>query len=102
MSVFRPILRDALVAGADVFARAQQACDELPDVPSNACITFADAQQIVAKREEEKRKKESKNDAKNRRKPAPEQVHPPGSRLGVDPDVSAYWMVIEVRAQSAT
>lgn len=65
---------------------------------STSGVTFQDAFQIVAKREEEKRKKSSKD---ARKRAQADQLHFPGSRIGVDSEMSAYWMVMEVRLTCA-
>lgn len=49
---------------------------------------------MVAKREEDKRKKSTKD---SKKRAQADQLHFPGSRIGVDSEMSAYWMVMEVR-----
>eukprot|EP00892_Ulva_mutabilis_P011925 jgi/Ulvmu1/9104/UM005_0199.1 len=61
-------------------------------VASTSGVTFQDAFQIVAKREEDKRKKSGKD---SRKRAQADQLHFPGSRIGVDSEMSAYWMVME-------
>lgn len=91
-----PRLIDELSKTDDVVDRAKAVVGAAPGstpAASTSGVTFQDAFQIVAKREEEKRKKTSK-DAKKRAQA--DQLHFPGSRIGVDSEMSAYWMVMEV------
>jgi hypothetical protein len=94
-------LTKALKEIDDVFERGRRVCDEWKgpstSVPTSN-ITYQEACHIVQRREDEKRKRESKNESKNKNKAGQEQLHLPGSQPGVDPDVSAFWMVMEVRS----
>ena len=99
-------LQAALNDVKDAFRRGQQACDELSgaaaSMPTTAALSYTEACHIVQRRDDEKRKRESKHDAKNKKKGGQEQLYLPGSQPGVDPDVSAFWMVMEVRLTAST
>lgn len=101
-----PKLAEELDKFDDVLDRAKQACrgladDATPGRTSEAHsaphpgITFQDAFQLVAKREEDRRKS-SKHDSKNKKKAVSEQTQFRGTSIGHDPEVSAFWMVMEV------
>lgn len=93
-------LREALEHVQGAFAEAERARDNW-DGPTaklpTAAIAYAEALHIVQRREDDKRRRESRHEAKSKKKGAQEQAHLPGSRPGFDPEVSAFWMVMEVR-----
>ena len=95
------MLSTALQAVSSTFDRGQAACDDWkgPATPvPTANITYQEACHIVQRREDEKRKRDSKHD-KSKKKTSGDDAHVPGSRPGIDPDVNAFWMVAEVCAQ---
>jgi hypothetical protein len=97
-------LTRALESVNDIFVESDCARKEwegpTTQLPTTA-IAYAEALHIVQRREDEKRKREGKHDSRNKKKGGQEQLHLPGSRPGVDPEVSAFWMVMEVRFKSS-
>lgn len=97
-----PRLIDELSKTDEVIDRAKglvAAERRTTSLASTSGVTFQDAFQIVAKREEEKRKKSSKD---SKKRAQADQLHFPGSRIGVDTEMSAYWMVMEVSLNCAS
>ena len=67
-------------------------------LPPTSNISYVEASQVVQRREDDKRKRDAgKTDPKKQKKGAHEPQTLPGCQPGVDPDVSAFWMVMEVR-----
>jgi hypothetical protein len=96
-------LTKALESVDDIFVesdRAREKWDGPTSQSPTTAIAYAEALHIVQRREDEKRRRESKHDPKSKKKGGQEQVHLPGSRPGVDPEVSAFWMVMDVRSRA--
>jgi predicted Ser/Thr protein kinase len=85
----------------EVVGRAVRACEELlanettSKVPTKA--TFLEAFATIQRREEDRRKS-SKQEARNKQKKNLNEANPQfrGTKIGVDQEVSAFWMVMEV------
>lgn len=87
----------------EVVDSAKRACQQLSAAagPSshNVCTSWLEAFATIQKREDDRRKS-SKQEAKSKqKKTSNEQMQFRGTRIGVDPEVSAFWMVMEVLLQ---
>ena len=92
-------LADALNAGKDVFQRARQSLDHLPPAPETpAPATLAEAQQLVADKQQAVLHKEPKQKQKKKEQTPGEPLFP-GARIGGANGNSAYWTLVEVCAQ---
>lgn len=93
-------LAEALNAGKDAFERAKQHLDQLPPAPETpAPATLADAQQLVAERQQAVLSKEPKQKQKKKEQ-APAEVVFPGARVGGANGNSAYWTLVEVSCKA--
>lgn len=103
------LIEDELNHTDEVVERTRRACRDLEaDPPKHVTSvpikqTFLEAFATIQRREDDRRKS-SKQEAKSKqqKKPANE-TYPQfrGTKIGVDPEVSAYWMVMEVQFLSS-
>lgn len=88
----------------EVVERAKRTCQDLASAsgkapqPVTKQCTWLEAFATIQKREDDRRKS-SKQDAKKQKKTLHENTQFRGTRIGVDPEVSAFWMVMEVQLQ---
>lgn len=95
-------IQEVLSRPQPVLDIARGVCRDLPSQQPgengpSAPLTFQDAFSVVQRREDEKRKLQSKKDAKPK-KAAGNKPHFPGAQPGFDQEASAFWLVMEVRA----
>lgn len=92
-------LAEALQPAQDIFDAAKKVCQSwvgpVPALPPTTRLAYTEASHIVQRRQDEARKL-GKVDPKKQKKSAHEAQALPGCQPGVDPDASAFWMVVEV------
>ena len=89
----------------EVVERAKRTCHDLalasgdsPQPVTKQC-TWLEAFATIQKREDDRRKS-TKQEGKKQKKTLNENAQFRGTRIGVDPEVSAFWMVMEVQLLS--